>query len=68
MSSFTSPHRFYCFNMKNGRKKLAYGATPEQALEILAYRLPKEEMDQILRDEYERITQRDLSRFLDRLG
>ncbi len=54
--------------MKNGKKKLAYGATPEQALEILAYRLPKEEMDQILRNEYERITQRDLSRFLDQLG
>lgn len=68
MSSFETPHRFYCFGMRNGRKKLAYGSTPEEALEILATRLSEAEMAQILRDDFIRISQRDLHRFIDQLG
>ena len=68
MSSFTTPHRFYCFRMKNGRQKLAYGATPDDALEILSYRLSEEEMDLIIRNEFERISQKDLQKYIDNLG
>ena len=54
--------------MKNGRKKLTYGTSPEDALEILSYRLPKEEMAQSLPDWYERISQKDLHKDIDELG
>ncbi len=45
MGSFSNPHYMFLFEMKNGRKKLAYGQSPEDALEILGYRLTPEEMD-----------------------
>jgi hypothetical protein len=54
--------------MRNGKKKLAYGATPEDALEILSYRLSEEEMEQILRDEVQRISQKDLHKYVHELG
>ncbi len=44
MSSFSNPHFMYLFDMKNGKKKLAYGQSPEDALEILRLRLSDEEM------------------------
>ncbi len=68
MSSFSNPHYMYLFNMKNGKKKLAYGESPEDALEILRIRLTDEEMDQIIKDEYVRIRQRDLQKYVDQLG
>jgi hypothetical protein len=68
VSSFSDPHRMYLFDMKNGRKKLVYGRSPEEALEILAYRLPPEEMDQILRDRYVRVNQRQLQEYVHLLG
>ena len=39
MSSFSNPHYMYLFDMKNGKKKLAYGQSPEDALQILRFRL-----------------------------
>ncbi len=68
MSSFSTPHYMYLFDLKNGRKKLAYGRSPEDALEILGYRLPAEEMDQIIRDRYLKISQRKLQEYVDLLG
>ena len=47
MSSFSNPHYMYLFEMKNGKKKLAYGQSPDDALNILAMRLSAEEMAQI---------------------
>jgi hypothetical protein len=35
MSSFNNPHHFYLFDMLNGKKKLGYGTTPEDAYENL---------------------------------
>jgi hypothetical protein len=32
MSSFSNPHFMYLFEMTNGKKKLAYGQSPEDAL------------------------------------
>ena len=58
----------YLFDLKNGMKKLAYGRSPEDALEILSYRLPDEEMDQIIPDSYMKISQRKLQEHVHQLG
>ncbi len=68
MSSFSNPHYMYLFEMKNGKKKLAYGQSPEEALEILSYRLPPEEMEQIIKDKYTKIHQRQLQEHVHLLG
>ena len=68
MSSFSNPHYMYLFEMKNGKKKLAYGRSPEDALEILSFRLPQEEMDEIFRDQHIKITQRKLQEYVHLLG
>lgn len=68
MSSFTNPHYMYLFNMKNGKKKLVYGESPQDALEILSYRLSEDEMADIIRDEYTRISPRDIQKYAAELG
>jgi hypothetical protein len=68
MSSFSNPHYMYLFDLKNGKKRLAYGQSPEDALEILSYRATPEEMDQILRDQYTKISQRKLQDYIHELG
>ncbi len=68
MSSFSNPHYMYLFDMKNGKKKLVYGQSPEDALEILSYRLPPEEMEQIIKDHYIKIHQRQLQEHVHLLG
>ena len=61
-------HHFYLFDLRNGKQKLAYGATPEDALEALRMRLPAEAPDAIEKDRYRVIKQRDLQQYVDRLG
>lgn len=68
MSSFSNPHYMYLFDLKSGRKKLAYGETPEDALEILRIRLSEDEMSEIHRDRYIKINQRDLQQHVKDLG
>lgn len=68
MSSFSNPHYMYLFELKNGKKKLAYGQSPEDALEILSKRLTPEEMEEILRDQYVKINQRKLQEHVHELG
>ena len=68
MSSFERPHRLYLFELKNGKKKLCYGADPENALEIARIRLTAEEMAEIIPDRYEKIHQRDLLSHVDELA
>ena len=58
----------YIFDMKNGKKKLAYGNSPEDALDILSIRLSEEEMAEIIRDQYKKISQRKLHEYVDNLG
>jgi hypothetical protein len=58
----------YLFDMKNGKKKLAYGESPEDALDILRIRLLDEEMDEIIPDQYVKISQRKLQEYVDQLG
>ena len=68
MSSFSNPHYMYLFELKNGKKRLAYGQSPEDALEILGFRATPEEMEQILRDRFTKISQRKLQEYISELG
>jgi hypothetical protein len=68
MSSFSNPHYIYLFEMKNGKKKLAYGQSPEDALQILAMRLTAAEMAEIVADQYVKIRQRELQQYVPELG
>jgi hypothetical protein len=68
MSSFTNPHHMYLFAMKNGKKKLAYGENPENALEVLGFRLTADEMAMIIPDQFTRISPRDIQQYVDQIG
>ena len=68
MSSFSNPHYMYLFELKNGKKKLAYGESPEDALNILAIRLSDDEMAEVIPDDYVKISQRDLQKHVGELG
>ena len=68
MSSFSNPHHFYLFAMKNGKKKLGYGANPEEAYEILRSRLSEREMKDVYADQYVKIAQRELRQYIYELG
>jgi hypothetical protein len=68
MSSFSNPHHMYLFALKNGKRKLAYGESPEDALEILDIRLTTAEMAEIMRDDYLKINQRELQKYVSELG
>ncbi len=58
----------YLFDLKSGKKKLAYGESPQDALDILSVRLSEEEMGEILTDQYIKISQRELQKHVDDLG
>lgn len=68
MSSFSNPHYMYLFALKNGKKKLAYGQSPEDTLDILRIRLSEDEMAEILTDQYTKISQRELQKYVAELG
>jgi hypothetical protein len=68
MSSFSNPHYMYLFALKNGKRKLAYGESPEDALAILSIRLTSAEMSEIIRDDYVKISQRELQKYVKDLG
>jgi hypothetical protein len=68
MSSFSNPHYMYLFDMRNGKKKLAYGQSPEDALQILRLRLNDDEMAEIVEDRYTKVSQRRLQDYIALLG
>ena len=68
MSSFSNPHYMYLFDMTNGKQKLAYGQSPEDALDILRVRLTNAEMAEIIPDKYIKISQRKLQEHIGNLG
>jgi hypothetical protein len=68
MSSFSNPHFMYLFALKNGKRKLAYGQSPEDALDILRIRLTEDEMAQIVPGQYLKINQRELQQYVTDLG
>jgi hypothetical protein len=59
---------FFVFDMTNGKKKLAYGDNPEDALDILKMRLTEEEMSLIITNQYKKIPQSDLQKVVKDLG
>jgi hypothetical protein len=68
MSSFSNPHYMYLFALKNGKRKLGYGQSPEDALDILSIRLTPAEMAEIIREDYVKINQRELQKYIGQLG
>ncbi len=68
MSSFNNPHHFYLFAMKNGKRKLGYGASAEEAYENLRIRLTPKEMEPIIKEQFIQITQRELQKHAHELG
>ncbi len=68
MSSFSNPHYMYLFALKNGKKKLAYGQSPEDALDILRIRLNDVEMEEVFPDQFIKISQRELQQYVSELG
>jgi hypothetical protein len=58
----------YLFDLTNGKKKLAYGQSPEDALEILRVRLSEQEMAEIVTDQYLKVNQRELRQYIKNLG
>ncbi len=68
MNSFSNPHHLYLFDMKNGKRKLAYGQSPEDALHILSLRLTEQEMAEIIPDQYIKVSQRKLQEYVHQLG
>ena len=64
MSSFSNPHHMYLFTLKSGKKKLAYGQSPEDALDILRIRLSEAEMVDVIPDDYFKINQRQLQQYV----
>lgn len=68
MSSFSNPHHIYLFDLENGKKKLAYGKSPEDALTILSYRLTESEMKEIIIGSHQKISQRKLQDYVHLLG
>lgn len=68
MSSFSNPHYMYLFELKNGKQKLAYGESPEDALNILRIRLSEAEMNEVLSGSFIKINQRELQQYIHNLG
>lgn len=68
MSSFSNPHYMYLFDLKNGKKKLAYGESPQDALKIMRVRLSEAEVAEIIPDQYIKINQRQLQKYVHNLG
>ena len=68
MSSFNNPHHLYLFAMTNGKKKIAYGSSPEDAYASLRLRLTEQEMAGIIQEQYQRIPQRELHQHARELG
>ena len=59
---------FFLFNMTTGKKKLAYGSDAVDAYNILAYRLTPDEMKLVIRNEFVKVSQRDLQKVVPDLG
>ena len=70
MSSFSNPHFMYLFALKSkpGKRRLAYGQSPEDALTTLSFRCTAAEMDDIIRDDFQKIHQRELQQSIHLLG
>ena len=64
MSSFGNPHYIFLFALVGGGRKMSYGRSPEDALEVLSFRLSPEEMAEIIPDDVVRINQRQMQKYV----
>ncbi len=62
------PSRFYLFPLRSGKKRIAYGESPEQAREIMSWRMSVEEMAQIAEGPIIEVRQQDIHPHLKELG
>ena len=62
------PHALYLFELASGRRRLAWGASPEDALETLRLRLGDAALDGVLPGRWIRIAQRALHEHTAALG
>ena len=53
---------------QNGKKKLAYGESPADALDILRIRLNETEMAELIPDQFIKVNQRELQQYVRELG
>ena len=58
----------YLFDMTNGKKKLAYGRSPQDALDILRLRLTDREIAEIVADRWTKVSPRRLQDYVELLG
>ena len=65
--SQNQPSKFYLFDLKSGKKRLAYGRTVEEAIEIMGYRLTEDEMDQMT-GQHQEIRQQEIPSHVKDLG
>lgn len=61
-------HRLFLFDLENGRKKLAWGRTPADALAALRLRLPEDELRQVIPASGISVPQRRLRQLAELLG
>jgi radical SAM superfamily enzyme YgiQ (UPF0313 family) len=60
--------KFFVFNLHNGKKRIGYGRTKAEALEIMSYRMKPEEMAAIMPDEPVVIKQTQIQEYVKELG
>lgn len=58
----------YLFATKSGKKKIAYGKDPQDALDILSMRMTAQELEDIIPDKFEKIHQREMQKYVSLLG
>ena len=58
----------YLYDLKNGKKRVAYGVNPQDALDILSQRMTPLEMAEIVPDSHMRISQKTVRQYIDQLG
>lgn len=68
MSTFEDPQFFYVFDMKNGKKKLAYGISEQDAIDVLKMRLSPDELALLDTSHSTKIPQRKIREYIDQLG
>jgi len=66
--SHQTPSRFYLFNLKSGKRRLAYGRTVDEAIEIMGYRLTQEEMAQMTGEPPQELKQSEIQAHVKELG
>jgi radical SAM superfamily enzyme YgiQ (UPF0313 family) len=61
-------HSIYLFDLRSGKKKLAYGSSPADALDALELRLGEAEIGEVVPHRWVRISQRQLRDYVHMLG